>query len=49
MIEKAKEHWYGLDHLYLRNHPDMLAWQIFLRAHTPLSYLDFIPLRALTN
>lgn len=47
LIENAKSDWYGLDHLYLRNFPDMPAWRIFLQAHNPPSYLDFIPLHAL--
>ncbi len=46
-IEQAKSDWYGLDHIYLRNHPDMPAWQIFSEANNPPSYLDFIPLHAL--
>jgi len=47
LIEVAKADWYGLDHLYIRNHPDMHAWQVFLHAKNPPSYLDFIPLQAL--
>jgi hypothetical protein len=47
VVDLVKNDWYGLDHLYLRNHPESLFWRVFLHSKNPPSYIDFIPLRAL--
>jgi len=38
-----KEDWYGLDHLYVRAHPDCLFWRVFLVQPIPASALPFVP------
>ncbi|OIN88290.1 MAG: hypothetical protein COS37_08165 [Anaerolineae bacterium CG03_land_8_20_14_0_80_58_20] len=51
-IWEVKKDWYGLDHIYVRAHPDCLFWRVFL----PFDYaqgepdstdLDFLPPQAL--
>ncbi len=46
-IWEVKKDWYGLDHLYVRAHPDCLYWRIFLDAEPDLHNLDFLPPEAL--
>ena len=54
-IWEVKEDWYGLDHIYVREHPDSLYWRVFLDAEPfdgahdrPASAdLDFLPSQAL--
>jgi hypothetical protein len=31
-IWEVKKDWYGLDHIYVREHPDCLYWRVFLEA-----------------
>ncbi len=38
-----KQDWYGLDQLYVRDHPDSLFWRVFLRTPIPISPLPFVP------
>lgn len=37
-----KNDWYGLDQLYVRDHPRCLFWRVFLTAPIPLSPLPFV-------
>lgn len=43
-IWTVKEDWYGLDFVYVRQHPECLYWRDFLHAPPPASRLDFLPL-----
>ena len=43
----VKEDWYGLDFIYVRDHPESLFWRVFLGIEVTQSYLDFLPLDAL--
>ena len=45
-IWKVKGDWYGLDHIYVRDHPDSLFWRVFLKAKPTNDGLDFLPLEA---
>jgi hypothetical protein len=38
----VKKDWYGLDFIYLRDHPDCLFWRVFTRAQPELGGLDFL-------
>jgi len=42
-IWEVKRDWYGLDFIYLRDHPDSLFWQVFIRSDPPQHRLDFLP------
>lgn len=46
-IWEVKRDWYGLDHLYVREHPDCLYWRVFLQAEPRDADLDFLPSTAL--
>ena len=46
-IWEVKKDWYGLDHIYVREHPDCLYWRIFLDAQPVSAELDFLPPQAL--
>jgi hypothetical protein len=46
-IWEVKEDWYGLDHIYVREHPDSLYWRVFLDAEPASAELDFLPPQAL--
>lgn len=46
-IWEVKEDWYGLDHIYVRKHPDCLYWRVFLNAEPASTDLDFLPPQAL--
>lgn len=46
MIEEIKGDWYGLDFVYLREHPEFILWKIFLNAQPDSFDLDFLPRRA---
>lgn len=46
-IWEVKEDWYGLDHIYVRAHPESLYWRIFLDAQPASAELDFFPPGAL--
>jgi hypothetical protein len=41
-IWEVKEDWYGLDFIYLRDHPDCIYWHEFLQARPELAGLDFL-------
>lgn len=46
-IWEVKKDWYGLDFIYIRDHPDCLFWRIFTRCQYNRNDLDFIPLEAI--
>jgi hypothetical protein len=41
-IWEVKKDWYGLDFIYVRDHPDCLFWHVFLNAKPELGGLDFL-------
>jgi hypothetical protein len=43
MVNEIKGDWYGLDFVYLRDHPEFLTWRIFLNAQPDAPGLDFLP------
>ena len=43
-IWEVKRDWYGLDHIYVRDHPTSLFWRVFLAAEPTNDGLDFLPL-----
>jgi hypothetical protein len=45
-IWEVKKDWYGLDFIYVRDHPDCLFWKVFLTARPETGGLDFLPLDA---
>jgi hypothetical protein len=42
----VKKDWYGLDFIYLRDHPDCIFWRLFLTVQAETGGLDFLPLEA---
>jgi hypothetical protein len=46
-IWEVKRDWYGLDHIYVREHPESLYWRDFLDAQPVSAELDFLPPQAL--
>ena len=48
-IWEVKEDWYGLDFIYLRDHPQSLFWRVFLNAQPDGFDLDFLPRHALEH
>jgi len=42
-IWEVKKDWYGLDFIYVRDHPNSLFWRIFLNCVYTENYLDFLP------
>jgi len=46
-IWEVKKDWYGLDHIYVRKHPDCLYWRVFLDSVPASANLDFLPPQAL--
>ncbi|HEX7541344.1 MAG TPA: hypothetical protein VF352_04365, partial [Anaerolineales bacterium] len=45
-IWEVKKDWYGLDFIYVRDHPDCLFWRVFLDSRPETGELDFLPLEA---
>jgi hypothetical protein len=45
--EMVKDDWYGLDQLYVRDHPESIFWRVILSSPDPPSYLPFIKDEAL--
>lgn len=43
----VKDDWYGLDQLYVRDHPESLFWRVIMSTPNPPSYLPFIKNEAL--
>jgi hypothetical protein len=48
-IWEVKEDWYGLDFIYIRDHPQSLFWRVFLDAQPDGFDLDFLPKHALEH
>lgn len=48
-IWEVKQDWYGLDQIYVREHPDSLFWRVFLDAKPASAGLDFLPPQALAR
>ena len=46
---EIKGDWYGLDFIYIRDHPDSLFWRVFLQAQSDAFDLDFVPKQALEH
>ena len=46
-IWEVKKDWYGLDFIYLRDHPESLFWRVFLHADYDCVDLDFLPAEAI--
>jgi hypothetical protein len=42
-IWEVKHDWYGLDFIYLHEHPNWLFWRVFLNCAYTKDYLDFLP------
>jgi hypothetical protein len=42
-VWEVKRDWYGLDLIYVRDHPDSLFWRVFLDCTYDEEYLDFLP------
>ena len=45
-IWEVKKDWYGLDFIYLRDHPDCLFWRVFSGVQPETGELEFLPLKA---
>jgi len=45
-IWEVKKDWYGLDYIYIRDHPNCLFWRVFLDAKPETGGLEFLPLEA---
>jgi hypothetical protein len=48
-IWEVKDDWYGLDFIYVRDHPEALFWRVFLSAQPDGFDLDFLPKHALEH
>ncbi len=48
-IWEVKKDWYGLDHIYVRDHPDSLYWRVFLAAQPATADLTFLPSEAISR
>jgi hypothetical protein len=48
-IWEVKKDWYGLDHIYVRDHPNCLYWRIFLDANPASVDMDFLPPEAVSR
>ena len=46
-VSLVKDDWYGLDQLYVRNHPEHIFWRVIMTNSYPPSYLPFIKVEAL--
>lgn len=46
-INIVKDDWYGLDQLYIRDHPESNFWQVIMANSNPPSYLPFVKEAAL--
>ncbi len=44
-----KHDWYGLDHRYVRDHPNSIFWRVLMRSPNPPQYLPFVSERALNH
>ncbi|OQX63888.1 MAG: hypothetical protein B5M51_04510 [Anaerolinea sp. 4484_236] len=48
-IWEVKKDWYGLDLIYVRDHPESLFWRTFLNAEPKSCDLDFLPMAAINR
>lgn len=46
-FREVKRDWYGLDFIFVRNHPQSFFWQTFRHANVQSAYLSFLPEEAL--
>lgn len=46
-VSLVKDDWYGLDQLYVRNHPEHIFWRVIMTNPFPPSYLPFVNENAL--
>jgi len=48
-IWEVKKDWYGLDFIYVRDHPNSIFWREFIGCEIKESYLDILPIAALQH
>lgn len=46
-VNLVKGDWYGLDQLYVRDHPEHIFWRVIMTCASPRSYLPFVNEQAL--
>lgn len=46
-VSTVKDDWYGLDQLYVREHPEHIFWRVVMANPNPPSYLPFVKDQAL--
>ena len=46
-VSTVKDDWYGLDQLYVRDHPEHIFWRVIMSNPFPPSYLPFVKDEAL--
>ena len=46
-VSLVKDDWYGLDQLYVRDHPEHIFWRVIMTNPYPPSYLPFVKNQAL--
>jgi len=46
-VSLVKDDWYGLDQLYVRDHPEHIFWRVIMTNPSPPSYLPFVNVEAL--
>ena len=46
-VSLVKDDWYGLDQLYVRDHPEHIFWRVIMTRPYPPSYLPFVRENAL--
>jgi hypothetical protein len=46
-VSTVKDDWYGLDQLYVRDHPEHIFWRVIMANPNPPSYLPFVQDKAL--
>ncbi len=47
--DEIKSDWYGLDHIYVRNHPESLFWRVFVKCAYQEDSLPFLPPQAVQH
>jgi len=48
-VSKMKKDWYGLDLVYVRDHPECIFWRVFLDAEPDACDLEFLPIKAVNQ
>ena len=46
-VSLVKDDWYGLDQLYVRDHPEHIFWRVIMANSYPPAYLPFVKVEAL--